>query len=83
MKCYDDNYYEFHEEDVPGKCFLCGKEFEKLFIVRHIASMKMIHLCPVCMVNNMSDFLLDNTRPWAGTTQKRQIFADRTLDHKA
>ncbi len=82
MQCYDDNYYELHEEDVPGSCFSCRKKSEDLCIVRHIASMKMIHLCPVCMVNNMSDFLLDNTRPWAGNTKKRQIFADRTLDRK-
>jgi hypothetical protein len=28
--------------------------------------MKMVHMCGECMVNNSSEYLLDNTRPWEG-----------------
>ncbi|MCK4534980.1 MAG: hypothetical protein KAT81_05560, partial [Syntrophobacterales bacterium] len=72
MKCYDEDYYELHEEDVLDMCFLCRQDQnpKKLFIVRQIASMKMIHLCPSCMVNNMSEFLLDNTRAWTSSKER-------------
>jgi hypothetical protein len=26
----------------------------------------MVRLCPECMINYTDDYLLDNTRPWAG-----------------
>ena len=70
MKCIDENYYEFHEEDVPGSCFLCRRNPGRLLIVRQIKSMKMIHMCPSCVVNNLDEFLLDNTRPWKGDKEK-------------
>ncbi|MCD6571227.1 MAG: hypothetical protein J7L53_11040 [Deltaproteobacteria bacterium] len=65
---YDDKKaYEFHTSDSADKCFLCKKHINKLLVVRQIATMKMVHLCPECMVNNLSDYLLDNTRPWKET----------------
>lgn len=68
MKCkyLDDQNYEFHEKDTSSRCFLCTENSRKLFIVRQIQSMKMVHLCGDCMVNNSSEYLLDNTRPWQG-----------------
>jgi len=68
MKCkyLDDKCYEMHEDDVPDKCFICSENSDKLFIVRQISSMKMVHLCGSCMVDNSSEYLLDNTRPWEG-----------------
>lgn len=83
MKCYDEQYYELHEEDVPDRCFLCEQNPEKLFIVRQIASMRMIHLCPGCMVNNMSEFLLDNTRAWTSSKEKLSNFTDQALGRKS
>jgi len=62
----DEKCYEFHERDTVEKCFLCQENSSKLFIVRQIESMKMVHMCGECMVNNSSDYLLDNTRPWEG-----------------
>ena len=69
MKCYD-NDYEWHKRDIIDKCFICGVKPEKLFVVRHIASMKMVHLCPDCMVDRMSEYRLDNTRAWKGNMVK-------------
>ncbi len=68
MKCvYDDEkHYAFHAQDNPSQCFLCSHNSQKLFIVRQISSSKMVHLCGECMLNNTSEYLLDNTRPWEG-----------------
>jgi len=70
MKCYDENYYERHEDDMPDRCFLCGDLSGGLSVVRHIASMKMVHLCGDCMTDRMSEYLLDNTRAWKGKVGK-------------
>jgi hypothetical protein len=66
MKCRfgDEHMYEFHDGDSQDKCFLCSKPSKKTFTVREIKSQKMVHLCGICMVNNISDYILDNTRPW-------------------
>ena len=62
---YDDiENYLFHEDDTPDRCFLCSKVMQRPIVVRHIETMKMTHLCEVCFINNFSDYLLDNTRPW-------------------
>lgn len=68
MKCryLDEKCYEFHEGDSAERCFLCSENSRKLFIVRQVASMKMVHMCSECMVNHLSEYLLDNTRPWEG-----------------
>jgi len=73
MKCYDEGYYERHEHDVSDRCFLCGEESEKLSVVRHVASMKMVHLCSECMVARTDEYLLDNTRAWKGKVGKEEI----------
>lgn len=65
-KYMDEKCYEFHEGDSSGKCFLCGVDSGKLFIVRQVSSMKMVHMCGECMVEHSSEYLLDNTRPWEG-----------------
>ncbi|MBN1381991.1 MAG: hypothetical protein JXA41_09975 [Deltaproteobacteria bacterium] len=62
----DENTYQFHEEDISGRCFICKYPTEKMLIVRQIKSMKLVHLCADCMFENLSEYLLDNTRPWAG-----------------
>lgn len=62
---YDDiESYLFHTDDTPESCFLCSKDMPKPIVVRHIKTMKMIHLCERCFTDNLSDYLLDNTRPW-------------------
>jgi len=68
VKCVymDEQCYEFHENDTRDSCFLCRRNSQRLFIVRQVSSMKMVHLCGECMVANCDDFLLDNTRPWEG-----------------
>jgi len=74
MKCYDEDYYERHEDDTPDRCFLCGDLSEGgLSVVRHIASMKMVHLCTHCMTDRMSEYLLDNTRAWKGKVGKEEV----------
>ncbi|MDO9516073.1 MAG: hypothetical protein Q7J01_08265 [Syntrophales bacterium] len=73
MKCYDEGYYERHEHDTPDRCFLCGDLSEGLSVVRHIASMKMVHLCAGCMTDRMSEYLLDNTRAWKGKVGKTEV----------
>lgn len=72
MKCkyLDEKCYEFHDKDCTDKCFLCSENSQKLFVVRQIASMKMVHMCGECMVNNSNEYLLDNTRPWEGDKGK-------------
>ncbi len=60
----DENNYLFLEGDVPEACFLCKCVCERTIVVRQISSMKLVHLCPDCMLDNMNDYLLDNTRPW-------------------
>lgn len=72
MKCrsLDEQCYEFHEKDGPDTCFLCRENTGGLFVVRQVSSMKMVHLCGDCMVNNSSEYLLDNTRPWEGNREK-------------
>jgi len=51
---------------VTERCFLCNENSRDLLIVRHIKSMKMVHLCCHCMAAHPADYLLDNTRPWPG-----------------
>ena len=64
---YDDtDCYQFHENDDRDRCFLCLQNKQRLIIVRHIESMKLTHLCEGCFISNLSDYLLDNTRPWLG-----------------
>jgi len=66
MKYYDEKCYQFHEKDLSDRCFTCGQGAARLLIVRQIAGMMLVHLCPNCMVDHMDDYLLDNTRPWVG-----------------
>ena len=66
MKYDDEKCYRFHAEDQPERCFACGRGAVRLLIVRQIAGMMLVHLCPDCMVDRMDDYLLDNTRPWVG-----------------
>jgi hypothetical protein len=72
MKCtyMDEQCYQFHEKDIAEKCFLCSQNCQKLFIVRQVSSMKMVHMCGECMVSNLEEYLLDNTRPWEGLKGK-------------
>jgi hypothetical protein len=63
MKYDDEKCYQFHEKDLPDRCFTCGQGAARLLIVRQIAGMMLVHLCPNCMVDHMDDYLLDNTRP--------------------
>lgn len=63
-KYTDEKCYEFHEKDKEDKCFLCASNGCRLFTVRQVSSMKMVHLCGECMTDNSSEYLLDNTRPW-------------------
>ncbi|HOX00727.1 MAG TPA: hypothetical protein PK545_08880 [Deltaproteobacteria bacterium] len=55
---------------MKDKCFLCTSNGCHLFTVRQVSSMKMVHLCGDCMVNNSDEYLLDNTRPWEGDMGK-------------
>ncbi|MBN1827801.1 MAG: hypothetical protein JW884_01480 [Deltaproteobacteria bacterium] len=64
MKYDDDASYRFHEKDVNDHCFLCSANSQHFFIVRQISTMMMVHLCQDCMLDNTSEYLLDNTRPW-------------------
>lgn len=74
MKCVymDEQCYEFHEDDSGERCFLCRQNSQRLFVVRQVESMKMVHLCGECMVCNSDAFLLDNTRPWEGLKGKSE-----------
>jgi hypothetical protein len=71
MKYYDEDSYRFHKEDNADQCFCCNQGAARLLIVRHIESAMLVHLCPDCMINNISDYLLDNTRPWRGAKTKK------------
>jgi hypothetical protein len=62
----EEPIYKFHEEDAPERCFICKYPCEKTLIMRQIKSMMLVHLCPECMLDNLSEYLLDNTRPWGG-----------------
>jgi hypothetical protein len=66
MKYDDEKCYRFHKRDLRDRCFACGSHAERLLIVRQIADMMLIHLCPGCMIDRVDDYLLDNTRPWTG-----------------
>ena len=71
MKYYDDHCYRFHEKDTVDTCFICAQNAPRLLIVRNVESMMLVHLCPDCMINNISDYLLDNTRPWLGAKTRK------------
>ena len=62
----DEKTYRFHEQDAPDRCFICKEVIPELMIFRHIKSMMLVHVCRECIYDNISDFLLDNTRPWTG-----------------
>ena len=70
MKYNDGKFYEFHEKDAPDRCFACSNAPPRLLIVRQIESMLLVHLCRDCMLDNLSDYILDNTRPWIGDRGK-------------
>ena len=72
MDIFDSKYYEFHEDDLFGQCFICKNNSRKCFIMRHIESMKMVHLCKSCMLSHLSEYYLDNTRPWTGKRTRKQ-----------
>ena len=62
---YDDaKDYQFHENDVPDRCFVCHDKTEMLLIFRQIKDMLLVHICRDCIYDNIGDYLLDNTRPW-------------------
>lgn len=62
---YDDaKDYQFHDNDIPGRCFVCATETTELLIFRQIATMLLVRLCRDCIYENIADYLLDNTRPW-------------------
>ena len=68
---YDDvASYQFHDKDAPDTCFICAKKAERTLVLRQITSMKLVHLCPECICENIGDYLLDNTRPWLGEKGK-------------
>jgi hypothetical protein len=60
----DEKSYQFYDKDRADRCFACSQNSERLLILRHIGSMKLVHLCRNCMVENIADYLLDNTKPW-------------------
>jgi hypothetical protein len=66
IKYDDEKSYRFHKSDSADRCFACNENSDRLLIVRQIKSMMLVHLCPNCIANNFSDYLLDNTRPWLG-----------------
>ncbi len=72
MDIFDSKCYEFHEEDLSDQCFICKHNSKKCFIMRHIGSMKMVHLCESCMLSHLSEYYLDNTRPWIGKSDRKQ-----------
>jgi len=67
MPSEDEKSYRFHRLDEPDRCFACRGNSTRFLIVRHAESMMLVHLCPDCMVDRLSDYLLDNTRPWHGS----------------
>jgi len=67
----DEKSYTFHNGDSADICFLCKRCINQLFVVRQIATGKMVHLCRECMLDNLSEYLLDNTRPWKGPKEKK------------
>jgi hypothetical protein len=70
MKYDDEKSYRFHAGDLPDRCFACHLNAERLMIVRRIAGMMLVHLCPECLLNHLDEYLLDNTRPWGGGPKK-------------
>jgi hypothetical protein len=66
MKYDDEECYRFHARDIPDRCFACGRAADRLLIVRRIAGMSLVHICPECMLSRLDEYLLDNTRPWTG-----------------
>lgn len=67
MVSYDDERdYSFHKDDAEGRCYACRESDQKLLVVRHRESKKLVHLCGDCLTRDPGKFLLDNTRPWKG-----------------
>ena len=66
----DENSYLFHSRDRADICFACNEGSTGLLVVREIKSMMLVHLCPICLVNDSSRYLLDNTKPWLGEKGK-------------
>ena len=60
----DEDSYQFHELDRADRCFLCASSPKRLLVVRRIKGMQLVHLCRDCMLDHLSEYLLDNTRPW-------------------
>lgn len=62
----DEDSYIYHHQDVEDRCFLCrNKKIGAILIARQVKTMLLVHLCVDCMLDNMADYLLDNTRPWS------------------
>jgi len=47
-----------------GGCCLCLKNDHDLYVVREIESGRLATVCSCCILVNMEDYLIDNTRPW-------------------
>jgi hypothetical protein len=61
-----ENFYEFDGKDTPDRCFVCKNAARNLMILRQIKSMMLVHICRDCIYENISDYMLDNTKPWRG-----------------
>ena len=47
-----------------GGCCLCRKDENELYVVRETSSGRLTALCSCCLLHNLEDYLIDNTRPW-------------------
>jgi len=69
MKYDDEKCYQFHKEDLPDQCFACGRNAERLLIVRQIADMMLVHLCPDCMLDRVT--IIFSTTRGPGPVKRR------------
>ncbi|MCK8601930.1 hypothetical protein [Desulfoferrobacter suflitae] len=47
-----------------GGCYLCLENNQELYLAREIRGGRLTALCSRCLLGNLDDFMLDNTREW-------------------
>lgn len=63
------NKYEV-VRSVNGGCYLCSENGQELFLVRELSGGRLAALCSCCLLGNLDDFMIDNTREWPFLNQE-------------
>lgn len=54
-----------------GGCYLCSTSGQELYLVRELGGGRLAALCSCCLLSNLDDYVIDNTREWPFLSQEK------------